>query len=177
MIYPLMPKATAVWLIKNTILSFCQIADFCNLDVLEIQGIADGEICNDVKGIDPIISNQLTNKELQKCEKNSKIKLIISKSAIKLHVKRKINNNKKYVPKLKRQNKSSAILWILQNYPSIADIQISKLTGATKNNINLIRGRTYWNYNNITAKDPVLLGLCSQSDLYDANKLLDNNII
>ncbi|MSO13708.1 hypothetical protein h2es_0450 [Rickettsiales endosymbiont of Trichoplax sp. H2] len=164
--YPLMPKATAVWLVENTSLTFDQIANFCGLHVLEVQGIADGEVAKGIKGVDPITHGQITSQELHKCEDDSNAQLTLSASAIKLMKEQEISNKKgKYVPVARRQDKPNAILWLLKNCPELTDAQISKLIGTTKNTINLIKNKTHWNYTNLRAKDPVLLGLCTQADL------------
>ena len=162
-----MPKATAVWLIENTSLTFKQIADFCGLHVLEVQGIADGEVAKGISGIDPIIHGQITREELKKCENDSDSSLSLSLSAIKLMKEQKMSNKKgKYIPVARRQDKPNAIAWLLKNSVEMTDTQISKLIGTTKNTIDLIRNKTHWNYNNLHAKDPVLLGLCTQTDLH-----------
>lgn len=164
--YPLMPKATAVWLVENTSLTFDQIADFCGLHALEVQGIADGEVAIGIKGVDPITHGQITSEELHRCENDSNVELTLSASAIKLMKEQKANNKKgKYVPVARRQDKPNAILWLLKNCPEMTDAKISKLIGTTKNTINLIKNKVHWNYTNLRAKDPVLLGLCTQADL------------
>ena len=166
MIYPLMPKATAMWLIENTSLTFKQISDFCGLHVLEVQGIADGEVAKGIKAINPIIRGQVTIEEIKKCESDISANMSLSLTAIKLIKKQNVSNKKrKYIPIVRRQDKPNAIVWLLKNYPKITEVQISKLIGTTKNTIKLIKNKKYWNYSNIEAKDPVLLGLCSESDL------------
>lgn len=165
MTLPLMPKATAVWLVENTKLSFEQIAEFCGMHILEVQGIADGEVASGIVGKDPIVSHQLTREEIERCEENpkAKIKLVLStESYIKNKKKQK---NSRYTPVARRQDKPAAVAWILKNCPDVTDIQITRLIGTTKTTIASIRLKTHWNYSNITAKDPVLLGLCSQNDL------------
>ena len=164
--YPLMPKATAVWLVENTGLTFDQIASFCGLHVLEVQGIADGEVARGIKGVDPVTHGQITLEEITRCENDPNANISLSPSAIKLMKAQEMSNKKgKYIPVARRQDKPNAIAWILKNCPELTDAQISKLIGATKNTINLIRTKTHWNYSNLRAKDPVLLGLCTQSDL------------
>ncbi|MFQ3307118.1 MAG: hypothetical protein ACI8ZF_000358 [Candidatus Midichloriaceae bacterium] len=161
-----MPKATAIWLIDNTSLTFKQISDFCGLHPLEVQGIADGEVSQGIKGVNPITHGQLTKEDIKKCEQDSNEHLSLSHSAIKLMNEQKVNNKKgKYIPIARRQDKPNAIAWLIQNYKELSDGQISKLIGSTKNTIELIKTKTHWNYNNIRPKDPVLLGLCTQKDL------------
>lgn len=165
MTLPLMPKATAVWLVENTTLSFEQIAEFCGMHILEIQGIADNEVAAGIVGKDPISSHQLTREEIQRCESNPKavLKLVTSTEA---YIKeKKKQKNSRYTPVARRQDKPAAVAWILKNCPDVTDIQITRLIGTTKNTIASIRNKTHWNYSNIAGKDPVLLGLCSQNDL------------
>ena len=164
--YPLMPIATAIWLIENTMLTFEQIAIFCGLHMLEVQGIADGEVVQDIKGVDPITHGQLTKDEIKKCEKDSTERLILSELAVKL-IKEQQKTNKKgsYIPIARRQDKPNAVMWLLKNCPEMTNAQISKLIGTTKNTINLIREKTHWNYSSLRVKDPVLLGLCTQTEL------------
>lgn len=175
--YPLMPKATAVWLVKNTSLTFDQIADFCGLHTLEIQGIADEEVAKGIKGMDPIMHGQLSQEEINRCEADSNAKLFLSKAAVKLMKEQEVSNKKgKYIPVARRQDKPNAIAWFLKNCPELSDGQISKLVGTTKNTINLIREKTHWNYSNLRAKDPVLLGLCTQTDLNYVHELAKKRI-
>jgi hypothetical protein len=175
--HPLMPKATAVWLVKNTSLTFDQIADFCGFHILEIQGIADEEVAKGIKGMDPITHGQLVQEEIERCEADSNARLILSKAAVKLMKEQAISNKKgKYIPVARRQDKPNAIAWLLKNCSEISDIQISKLVGTTKNTIELIRNKTHWNYSNLRAKDPVLLGLCTQTDLNYAHELAKKKI-
>jgi hypothetical protein len=172
-----MPKATAVWLVENTSLTFDQIADFCGLHPLEVQGIADEEVANGIKGVDPITHGQLTKEEITRCEKDQGTTLTLSASAVKLMKEQKINSKKgNYIPIARRQDKPNAIVWLLKNCPNISDVQISKLIGTTKNTISLIREKTHWNYNNIRAKDPVLLGLCTQIDLNLADDIATKRV-
>ena len=164
--YPLMPIATAVWLVDNTSLTFQQVADFCGLHILEVQGIADGEVAKGIKGVNPITYGQVTREDLQKSENDPSVILLLAPSAIKLMKEQSDNNKKrKYIPVARRQDKPNGITWLLQNCPEMTDAQISKLIGTTKNTINLIKNKTHWNYTNLRAKDPVLSGLCSQADL------------
>lgn len=163
---PLMPKATAVWLVENTSLTFEQIADFCGLHHLEIQGIADGEVARGILGVDPITSGQVTAEEIKRCEKDHKLKVKMTESAVKHTVfEKKHKKVGKYTPVARRQDKPDAISWILKNCPEISEQQIVKLIGTTKATIESVRSKSHWNSNNIRPKDPVLLGLCSQIDL------------
>lgn len=163
---PLMPKATAVWLLDNTTLSFEQIADFCGMHPLEIQGIADGEVATGIMGVNPIEAGELSAEEITKGEKDEDYRLTMSEHALK-HM--KMQNAKKkgarYTPVARRQDKPEAIAYILKNYPYIPDSQIIKLIGTTKKTIDSIKERSHWNIANIKPKDPVLLGLCMQTSL------------
>ena len=163
MALPLMQKATAVWLVENTSLTFRQIATFCGLHELEISGIADGEVAQGIRGMDPISTNQLTREEIEDCERNAdrNLELMINPAA-KGEKKRR---GPKYTPLSKRQDKPSAILWLVKFHPELTDGQISKLVGTTKNTIQSIRQRSHWNINNIQPIDPVALGLCKQVEL------------
>ena len=163
MALPLMQKATAVWLVENTSLTFRQIATFCGLHELEISGIADGEVAQGIRGMDPISTNQLTREEIENCERNAdrNLELMINPAA-KGEKKRR---GPKYTPLSKRQDKPSAILWLVKLHPELTDGQISKLVGTTKNTIQSIRQRSHWNINNIQPIDPVALGLCKQVEL------------
>ncbi len=164
--YPIHPKATAVWLVDNTTLTFKQIADFTGLHELEVQGIADGEVAVGIKGFDPIVNNQLDAKEIETAENNSMHKLKLKKIA-EAEGERK-RKGPRYTPLSKRQDKPAAIAWLVKNHPELTDSQISKLVGTTKPTIQAIRERSHWNIANITPVDPVALGLCSQSELDDA---------
>ena len=166
--YPLMRKATAVWLLDNTTLTFRQIASFCGLHELEISGIADGEVAGGIRGIDPIINSQLTVDEIKKCEANEDLDLQLYKNPAAVGEKR--SRGPKYTPLSKRQDKPAAIAWLVKFHPDITDAQISRLIGTTKNTIKAIRERTHWNINNLTPTDPVILGLCKQIEL---QKVLD----
>ncbi|NRB11177.1 MAG: DUF1013 domain-containing protein [Rickettsiaceae bacterium] len=163
--YPLMPKATAVWLIDNTTLTFKQIADFCGIHELEIKGIADGEVAIGVMGVDPISSKQLTKEEIDRCSKDpsASLKLNINSEYESLVNKKK--KGAKYTPIARRQDKPDAIYWLLKNFPEINDPTIIKLIGTTKSTVTAIRERTHWNMPNIRQRDPVLLGICSQVEL------------
>ncbi|WP_212524899.1 cell cycle transcriptional regulator TrcR [Actibacterium sp. MT2.3-13A] len=163
---PIMAKATAVWLVDNTTLSFKQIADFCGLHELEIQGIADGDVAAGVKGFDPIANNQLTEAEIEKGEADPlhKLKLKFNPAAVGEEKRR----GPRYTPLSKRQDRPAAILWLVKFHPELTDGQISKLVGTTKPTIQSIRERTHWNISNIQPIDPVALGLCKQSELDSA---------
>ncbi|MDZ7628701.1 MAG: cell cycle transcriptional regulator TrcR [Parvularculaceae bacterium] len=160
---PLMPLATAVWLIENSSLSFDQIADFCVLHPLQVKGIADGDVAVGVRGISPITNNQLVREELDKAQadENYRMKLARTKTIV-AEAPRK---GPRYTPVSKRQNRPDAILWVVRNHPEITDAQIAKLLGTTKSTIQSVRDRSHWNSQNITPQDPVGLGLCSQTDL------------
>ncbi len=160
---PIMTKATAVWLVDNTTLSFKQIGDFCGLHELEVQGIADGDVATGVKGFDPIVNNQLTQEEIDAAEKdvNHKLKLKHNPAAVGEEKRR----GPRYTPLSKRQDRPASILWLVKFHPELTDGQISKLVGTTKPTIQAIRERTHWNISNIQPIDPVALGLCKQSEL------------
>ena len=162
-IAPMMPKATAVWLIENTSLSFQQVAEFCGLHPLEVQGIADGEVAKGIQGLDPTLNNQLTKEEIQRCEKDPKARLNMKKVDLPQPVKR--TKGPRYTPVAKRQDKPDGVAYLLRHFPDLKDAQISKLIGTTKATIQAIRERTHWNSPNIRPRDPVLLGLCSQTEL------------
>jgi uncharacterized protein len=160
---PLMSKATAVWLVENTTLSFKQIADFCGLHELEIQGIADGDVATGVKGFDPIANNQLEQIEIERGEKDPRYKLKLKYNpAAEGEEKRR---GPRYTPLSKRQDRPASILWLIKFHPELADAQIRRLIGTTNSTIESIRGRTHWNINNLQPIDPVALGLCRQSEL------------
>jgi hypothetical protein len=159
----LMPKATAVWLVDNTSLSFEQIADFCTLHPLEVKAIADGESAQGIKGLDPLMNGQLTRDEIEKAEKDSNHRLKLA--APKVRVPEAKRKAPRYTPVSKRQDRPNAILWLVRNHPELKDAQISRLVGTTKNTIQQIRERTHWNSASLQPMDPVTLGLCSQIDL------------
>ncbi len=159
----LMPKATAVWLVDNTSLSFEQIADFCTMHPLEIKAIADGESAQGIKGLDPVLTGQLTREEISMAEKDSNKKLKIA--APKVRVPEAKRKGPRYTPVSKRQDRPNAILWLVRNHPELKDPQISRLVGTTKNTIAQIRDRTHWNSASLQPMDPVTLGLCTQIDL------------
>ncbi|ADM08492.1 hypothetical protein PB2503_02067 [Parvularcula bermudensis HTCC2503] len=160
---PLMPKATAVWLIDNTGLTFEQIADFCGLHTLEVKGIADGDVASGVRGIDPITQHQLTREEIEKAEADEDYRMKLSKpKTIVAPPKKKAP---RYTPLSRRQERPNAIAWIVRHHPEVPDAQIVKLLGTTKTTIQAIRNKTHWNSSNLEPQDPVALGLCSQFDL------------
>jgi uncharacterized protein len=167
---PLMPKATAVWLVENTSLSFDQIADFCKLHPLEVKGIADGEVAAGIKGHDPITSGQLTREEIAAAEKDPSHHLQLAQSKVRLpEIKRA--RGPRYTPLSRRQDRPNAILWLLRNHPELKDAQIMRLVGTTKTTLLAIRNRTHWNSAALTPMDPVTLGLCSQMDLdFEVNR-------
>lgn len=161
---PLMPKATAVWLVDNTSLSFEQIAEFCGLHPLEVKGIADEDVAKGIKGQDPVASGQLTREQIEAAEKNPKLRLKMAPPKYKIPPV-KIKKAPRYTPVSKRQDKPDAVYWILRNHPEFGDADIIKLVGTTKATIQKIRERSHWNAQNIKAVDPVTLGLCSQLEL------------
>jgi hypothetical protein len=165
MTLPLMPKATAVWLVENTTLAFDQIAEFCGLHPLEIQGIADGDVANGIKGLDPIQRGFLSRENIEAAEKDEKVKLVINsdfKDFIDIEKKRK---KSKFTPVARRLDKPDAIAWLVKTHSKITDAQIAKLVGTTKKTIQDIRNKTYWNMANLRPRDPVLLGICTQTAL------------
>ena len=171
---PLMPMATAVWLVENTTLTFKQIAEFCNLHEVEIQGIADGEVAKGIVGYNPIISGQLTREEINLSSDDKSRPLNISSYEINIDsTDKKI---KKYIPLSKRQDKPDSALWLIKQHPTLKDSQIAKLVGITKNSVTLIRKKSYWNYNNLNAKDPVAMGLFNQKDLIEALEKAERRI-
>src|ERR1700722_16039558 len=163
-IAPLMPKATAVWLVENTSLSFDQIAQFCNLHPLEVKAIADGDAAQGIKGLDPILTGQLTREEIADAEAHPDHRLHIADPKVRLP-EAKQKKGPRYTPVSRRQDRPNAILWLVRNHPELKDSQIMRLVGTTKSTIQAIRERTHWNSANLTPLDPVTLGLCSQIDL------------
>jgi hypothetical protein len=161
---PLMPKATAVWLVENTSLTFEQIADFCRLHPLEVKGIADGEVAQGIKGLDPITTNQLTRDELDRAQADPDYRLKIADSRVSIP-EAKPKKGPRYTPVSKRQDRPNAILWLVKNHPELKDAQIMRLVGTTKSTIQSVRERTHWNSSHLQPMDPVTLGLCSQIDL------------
>ncbi len=163
---PLMPMATAVWLVDNTTLTFKQIADFCKLHEIEIQGIADGEVGKGVKAYNPIISGQLSRSEIELSSKDENRPLQIKSTDI--EISNYENKIKKYIPLSKRQDKPDSALWLIKQHNALKDSQIAKLVGMTKNSVTSIRNKSYWNFNNLSPKDPVALNLFTQKDLLEA---------
>ena len=157
---PFMPKATAVWLVENTTLTFKQIASFCNLHELEIKGIADGDVAKGIKAYNPILAGQLTRDEIDNCSKDPEKILTLNQKTEDVQVKER--KKPKYTPLSKRQDRPDAILWLCKNAPELNDAQISKIVGSTKGTVSLIRKRSYWNFSNLKPRDPVILALCSQ---------------
>ncbi len=165
MTLPLMPKATAVWLIEKTALTFTQIADFCGMHPLEVQAIADGEVAQGIVGYDPIANGQVTAADIRRCEADSNGRLKLAATA--LPVPKRLRGAR-YTPVAKRNDRPDGILYLLRNFPQLADPAIGKLLGTTKDTIQKVRDRSHWNSANIKPRDPVILGLCSQSDLNSA---------
>jgi len=162
----LMPKATAVWLIDNTALTFSQIADFCSLHDLEVQAIADGDVSSGIRGYDPVLNKQLTQEEIQRCEADETASLVRSTSVLPEPTNR--TKGPTYIPLAKRGDKPDGIAWLVKHHPNMKDSVISKLVGTTRDTITKIRERSHWNIANITAKHPVMLGLCTQMALDEA---------
>jgi hypothetical protein len=165
MALPLMPKATAVWLVENTTLSFEQIAEFCGMHALEVQAIADGEVAVGIVGLDPVANGQVTREEIERCEKDEDAHLRISIMPDLGHQKAK---GARYTPVSKRQDKPDAIAWLLKHHPELSDAQLCKLIGTTKDTIAKVRDRSHWNAANIKPRNPVTLGLCTEADLEKA---------
>ena len=171
---PLMPMATAVWLVENTTLTFKQIANFCNMHEVEIQGIADGEVAKGIKAYNPIISGQLSRDEIELSSKDENRPLQIKSADIEIsNTEQKI---KKYVPLSKRQDKPDSALWLIKSHNILKDSQIARLVGITKNTVTSIRNKSYWNYNSLNSKDPVALNLFSQKDLVEAIEKAERRI-
>ena len=162
---PFMPKATAVWLVENTKISFKQIADFCALHELEVKGIANGDVARGIKAYNPILAGQLTREEIEASSKDLERPLSLNKKILDIKSEKKVN---KYIPLSKRQDRPEAILWLTKNYPQLSDSQIVKLVGSTKNTVSLIRNKRYWNSSNLSSKDPVVSNLCTQIDIKSA---------
>ena len=172
---PLMPMATAVWLVENTTLTFKQIADFCKLHEVEIQGIADGEVAKGIVGYNPIIAGQLTREEINLSSENADRPLELQVNEIEIESENK--KTKRYIPLSKRQDKPDSALWLIKQHSNLKDSQIAKLVGITKNSTTAIRNKSYWNYNNLNAKDPVAMGLFTQKDLIDALEKAERRIL
>jgi uncharacterized protein len=162
MTLPLMPKATAVWLIEKTALTFTQVADFCGMHPLEVQAIADGEVAQGIVGYDPVANSQLTADEIKRCEADpdARLKLTPANNPI-----NKRSRGARYTPVAKRNDRPDAIAFVLRNFPQLSEAQVIKLLGTTKDTIQKVRERSHWNSTNIKPRDPVILGLCSQTDL------------
>ena len=170
---PFMPKATAVWLVENTKISFKQIADFCSLHELEVKGIADGDVAKGIKAYNPILAGQLTRDEIEACSQDTNKSINLNKKTLDIKSERK---KKKYIPLSKRQDRPDAIIWLIKNFPQLSDGQIGKLIGSTKNTTSLIRNKKYWNSSNLSAKDPVVSNLCSQMDIKNAVEKAERRI-
>ena len=171
---PLMPMATAVWLVENTTLTFKQISNFCQLHEIEVQGIADGEVAKGIKAYNPIISGQLSREEIELSSKDENRSLQIKSSDIEIsNTEKKI---KKYIPLSKRQDKPDSALWLIRQHNMLKDSQIAKLVGITKNSVTSIRKKSYWNYNNLNPKDPVAINLFAQKDLIEAIEKAERRI-
>lgn len=166
MALPLMPKATAVWLVENTALTFEQIADFCGLHPLEVQAIADGEVATGIVGLDPIANGQISKAELERCEADADLRLKINVTDYPQP--RQKPKGARYTPVSKRQDRPDAIAWLLKHHPELSDAQLSKLIGTTKPTIQSVREKTHWNATNIKPRNPVTLGLCTEADLEKA---------
>ena len=171
---PLMPMATAVWLVENTSLTFKQIAEFCKLHEVEIQGIADGDVAKGIVGYNPIIAGQLTREEIKLSSEDPNRELILNLNEIEIDGDEK--KTKKYIPLSKRQDKPDSALWLIKQHSILKDSQIAKLVGITKNSATAIRNKSYWNFNNLNAKDPVAMGLFSQKDLIEAIEKAERRI-
>ena len=171
---PLMPMATAVWLVENTSLTFNQIADFCKLHEVEVQGIADGDVAKGIVGYNPIIAGQLTREEINLSSQNPNRPLNLNINEI--QIKNNEKKSKKYIPLSKRQDKPDSALWLIKQHSILKDSQIAKLVGITKNSATAIRNKSYWNFNNLNAKDPVAMGLFSQKDLLEALEKAERRI-
>ncbi len=172
---PLMPMATAVWLVENTSLTFKQIAEFCKLHEVEVQGIADGEVAKGIVGYNPIMSGQLTREEINlSSDDNNRPLNIID---VEVEIKTSESKIKKYVPLSKRQDKPDSALWLLKNHSILKDSQIAKLVGITKNSVTAIRNKSYWNYNSLNSKDPVAMGMFSQKDLANSIEKAEKRIL
>ena len=171
---PLMPLATAVWLVENTTLTFKQIASYCKLHEVEVQGIADGEVAKGIVGYNPIMSDQLTREEIKLSSEDNNRPLNLKTNDIEIENSEK--KIKKYVPLSKRQDKPDSALWLTKQHSLLKDSQIAKLVGITKNSVTAIRNKSYWNFNNLNAKDPVAMGLFSQKDLINAIEKAERRI-
>ena len=172
---PLMPMATAVWLVENSTLTFKQIADFCKLHEVEIQGIADGEVAKGIKAYNPIISGQLSREEIELSSKDTGRALQIKSTDIEIsNTEKKI---KRYIPLSKRQDKPDSALWLIRQHNTLKDSQIAKLVGVSKNSVTSIRNKSFWNYNNLNPKDPVALNLFNQKDLVILTSIIEDQLL
>ena len=171
---PLMPMATAVWLVENTSLTFKQIADFCKLHEVEIQGIADGDVAKGIVGYNPIIAGQLDKEEINLSSKDPNRPLNLNENNIEIQSNQK--KSKKYIPLSKRQDKPDLALWLIKQHSILKDSQIARLVGITKNSVTSIRNKSYWNFNNLNSKDPVAMGLFTQKELMDAIEKAEKRI-
>ena len=171
---PFMPKATAVWLVENTKISFKQIADFCDLHELEVKGIADGDVAKGIKAYNPILAGQLTRDEIELSSKDINRPLNLNKKILDIKSEKKV---KKYVALSKRQDRPEAVLWLTKNCPQLSDGQIVKLVGSTKNTVSAIRSKNYWNSSHLSPKDPVVSNLCSQAEIKNAIDKADRKIV
>ena len=171
---PFMPKATAVWLVENTKISFKQIADFCDLHELEVKGIADGDVAKGIKAYNPILAGQLTRDEIESSSKDINRPLNLNKKILDIKSEKKV---KKYVALSKRQDRPEAVLWLTKNCPQLSDGQIVKLVGSTKNTVSAIRNKNYWNSSHLSPKDPVVSNLCSQAEIKNAMDKADRKIV
>ncbi len=174
MTLPLMPKATAVWLIDKTALTFTQIAEFCGMHPLEVQAIADGEVAQGIVGYDPVANSQVTLAEIRRCEADADARLKLLPTALPQPKRLK---GARYTPVAKRNDRPDGIAYLLRNYPQLVDAQIAKLMGTTKETIQKVRDRSHWNSSNIKPRDPVILGLCSQSDLHQMVMAANDRLI
>ncbi len=171
---PLMPVATAIWLVENTSLTFKQIAEFCNMHEVEVRSIADGEVGKGIVGYNPIISGQLTREEINLSSEDQNRPLKLSENNV--YISSKTKKDKKYIPLSKRQDKPDSALWLLKNHSKLKDSQIAKLVGITSASVKAIRNKNYWNYNNLNPKDPVAMGLFSQKDLKESIEKAERRI-
>jgi len=169
-----MPKATAVWLVENTKISFKQIAVFCDLHELEIKGIADGDVAKGIKAYNPILAGQLTRDEIEACSKDINKLLVLNKKILDIKSEKKVN---RYVPLSKRQDRPEAALWLTKNFRQLSDGQIVKLVGSTTNTVSAIRNKKYWNSSNLSPKDPVVFNFCSEEDIKKAVDKADRKIL
>ena len=164
---PFMPKATAVWLVENTKISFKQIADFCALHELEVKGIADGDVAKGIKAYNPILAGQLTREEIESCSQDINRPLSLNNKSLDINLKSEKKTNR-YIPLSKRQDRPEAVLWLTRNFNQLSDGQIVKLVGSTKKTVSAIRNKNYWNSSNLSPKDPVVSNLCTQIDIQNA---------